>query len=95
MAQNNTLKKFHKEAKGIHELGISLDNISHDDKKDIADYTQQEVVAEAKYVLSTFYEGGHCNNDELGDEDQEVRRFARKQVGQLKRFIKRYSKASR
>jgi hypothetical protein len=85
------MAKFHEEAKKIHELGVSLENISNDDGKEITDYTQAEIVDEARYVLSTFFEGGHCNNDDLTGKDKELRSSAKRQVAQLKRLIKKYN----
>lgn len=85
------MKAFHKQAIAIHELGVSLENISNDDRKEISDYTQSEIVAEAEYVLSTFKEGGHINNDELNDPDPEISKPMKKQLAQLQRFIKEWS----
>ena len=75
------------------ELIESLNNISHDDKCSIQDYSNQELVAEARYVLSCFYEGGHNNNAALNGEHDEPnfnRAWALKEVKALKKFIKKY-----
>jgi len=85
---------IHDEATKIDELAYFLDNISHDDKKQITDYTAAEIVAEAKYVLGLFLDPneGHINNEALrGDEGPAQRQWARKQVRQLKAFIKKHS----
>lgn len=73
----------------IRELQVSLGNIAHDDKRLIESYTTEEILAEAKYVLSTFNEGGHQNNDELNCEfgDRDLQHAARKQVAALKRLL--------
>jgi hypothetical protein len=85
---------IHAEAMKIEELAYNLGNISHDDKKQITDYTVAEIVAEAKYVLGLFVDPneGHINNEALrGDEGPDQRRWAQKQVRQLKAFIKKHS----
>jgi hypothetical protein len=85
---------IHAEAMKIDELAYNLGNISHDDKKQITDYTVDEIVNEAKYVLGLFLNPneGHINNEALrGDEGPEQRQWARKQVRQLKAFIKKHS----
>ena len=77
-----------------NELFESLSNIASDDKKQIEDYTQIELVNEAKYVLSTFHEGGHSNNDWLTGEydiDGTGKKGAKKEVKALNNFIKKYS----
>jgi len=84
---------FIKAAMAIGELAISLENISADDKKQISDYTQAEVVKEAKYVLGKFTgeSGGYEQEEELnGDHGIEQQRWAQKEVRKLKSFIKKY-----
>jgi len=56
-----------KAAVKIRQLHQTLLNISEDDGKEIEDYTDSEIVNEAKYVLSTYFERGHINNDELNE----------------------------
>jgi hypothetical protein len=80
-------KTILQKAMTIRELEVTLENISVDDKRSIESYTDAEILHEAKYVLSCFYEGGHCNNDDLHSDDPEVRRDARKQVAALKRLL--------
>jgi hypothetical protein len=77
-------------ALAIGELSESLFNISADDKKQLFDYSQQEIVNEAKYILSTFYESGHNNNDWLLGEWGLDPKEAKEQVKLLKKFIKQY-----
>ena len=81
---------FLKDAFKSYELHFSLDNISTDDGKEIEDYTPQEVIAEARYVLSCFYEGGHLNNEWLNSHIKEDRKSAQQEVKALKSFIKKY-----
>lgn len=47
------------------------------------DWNLRDMVAECDYVLSTYYEVGHCN-EELKHEDYKE---WRSHVGKLKRFI--------
>jgi hypothetical protein len=84
---------FLKDAFKSYELHFSLDNISTDDGKEIEDYTPQEVIAEARYVLSCFYEGGHLNNEWLNSDNKDERRDALNEVKALKAFIKKHEVA--
>lgn len=76
------------------ELSINLENWLCDDLSlhDITDLTPRQIVVEAKYVLSTFFESGHSNNDILNCESSEDRKYAKKEVRALKAFIKKYDK---
>lgn len=73
----------------IRELQESLENISSDDKRPLDSYSDAEIIDEAKFVLSCFYEAGHNSNDELICEygDKDAQREARKQVAALKKLI--------
>ncbi len=85
---------IHTDAMKIDELAYTLNNISTDDKKAIADYTKVEVIEEAKYVLNLFINSayGHINYEALiGDEGADQQKWAKRQVRQLRTFIKKYS----
>jgi hypothetical protein len=86
----NFSKEFDRDAFKSYELWFSMQNISTDDGKEIEDYTPQEVIAEARYVLSCFYEGGHLNNEWLNSDNKDERRDALNEVKALKAFIKKY-----
>jgi hypothetical protein len=76
----------------IHELWTVMENISYDDKRKIDSYSKAELVHEAKWVLSCYYEGGHSFNEDLkGDNGSEVQGQAKKDVAKLRAFIQRYS----
>ncbi len=49
----------------------------------------RDMVAEADYILSTYYEHGHVNNDLL-NEGVETRKAWRRETGRLRRFIEAY-----
>jgi len=74
----------------IGELELTLNNISFDDRRALESYSDAEILAEARYVLSTFHEGGHMNNDDLVCRygDKAAQREARKQVAALNRLLK-------
>ena len=67
MSDNNK-NQFLKRAFKHSYLHSSLETISGDDKKEIEDYTLEELVDEAEYCLTTYFESGHINNP---DEDFE------------------------
>lgn len=75
------------------ELELSLENISQDDGCEISDYSERELLDETRYVLSTFTEGGHINNDEMmghDEDDPERRKEMRRQFRAMQRFVKKY-----
>ena len=75
-------------ALSIRELEVTLENISSDDKRPIESYTDEEILAEAEYVLDCFYEGGHTSHDELyGVYGPEAQQSARKQVKDLNSLL--------
>lgn len=87
--------KFYQDAKNCsNELNINLENWLCDDLSlhDITDLTPKQIIDEAKYVLSTFFEIGHANNDALNSEFDFDRQDARKEIKSLKAFIRKYDK---
>lgn len=82
-------KTLLQKALNIRELEVTLKNISLDDKRAIESYTDEEILEEARYVLSTFFEGGHQNNDDLICEygDKAAQREAKQQVAALRKMV--------
>jgi hypothetical protein len=83
-----------KSAMAISELANSLDNISTDDKKQIEDYTDAEILHEAKYVLGLFTDPNesHWNAEDLrGENGESQQKWAKAEVRKLQAFIKKYS----
>lgn len=50
----------------------------------------RDMVAECDYVLSCYYEEGHCNADMKKSSDEMERKMWKSETGKLKRFIERY-----
>ena len=74
----------------IDELMTTLENCASDDKRELTDWTDAELMEEAKYVLSTFREGGHANHDEMTDSDNydiEHRTMMRRQYKALIKLV--------
>lgn len=75
----------------IDELEVSLRNISEDDKREVSSYSQKEIVDEAKWVLSVYYESGTISNERLnGEWGAFDKKAAQTDVKKLKAFIKKY-----
>ena len=55
-----------------------------------SEWNLRDMVAECDYQLSTYYEGGHCNEEMRHSDDEDERKVWRSEVGKLSRFIKRY-----
>jgi hypothetical protein len=82
-----------KSALAIDELKNDLQNIATDDKKEIDQYTDKEILAEAKYVFEMFLNGTnpHWNYEDLqGENGPEQQKWARSEVRKLKAFIKKF-----
>jgi hypothetical protein len=83
-----------KAALAIDELAYDLENISADDKKEIEDYTDAEIVKEAEYVLSQFVDPNetHWNAEDLRGENGPTQKvWAKGQVRKLKALIKEFA----
>ena len=83
-----------KSALAISELQYVLDNISTDDKKQIEDYTDAEILHEANYALGLFTNPNetHWNAEDYRGENGEAQQaWAKAEVRKLKAFIKKYS----
>lgn len=80
------------EAMKISELAYQLTNISTDDKRDLESYSNKELIEEAEYLLSTYFEGGHQNHDDLHNhyDDKEAQREARKNLRALKKLLAKH-----
>lgn len=50
----------------------------------------RDLVAEADYTLSNYYEDGHINGDMRYSDDPEERKMWKSETGKLQRFIKAY-----
>jgi len=71
---------------------VFINNLCVDDGKDINDYTDEELIAEAKYQLGMYYETDTRNNDMLiGEYTDEEQRIAQREVKQIKRFLSKYA----
>ena len=57
------------------------------------DYTDQEIIDEAEYRLSTYFEEGHINNDMRVDEEGVGNDVAVKDIRMLIAFLKKFKTA--
>jgi hypothetical protein len=83
-----------KSAMSISELANSLENISSSDKNVLENYTDAEILHEAKYVLGLFTDPNetHWNAEDLrGENGPEQQKWAKAEVRKLQAFIKKYS----
>ena len=82
---------IHEASVKIYELDFNLDTIGECDGKEREDYTPQEILEEAKYVLSCYYEGGHISNEALiGEYGSSEQRGAEREVAKLHRLIAKF-----
>ena len=90
--KNQMDNKIYLDCWSSDELGINIENWLCDANIKLHNLTPMQIVDEAKYVLSTFFESGHSNNDILNCEFLEDRKYAKKEVKTLKTFINKYDK---
>jgi hypothetical protein len=76
-------------ALAIDELSHTLGNVCCDTHREVADLPDEEIVSEAAYVLSCFFEAGHINNEALVDD----RKWALSEIRKLRSLLKKYRKA--
>jgi hypothetical protein len=95
---NNIKKRLLERAFKHPYLGDSINNIALSDKKEVSDYTIEELVEEVEYCLTTYFEDGHINNPDSYDAQCEFERDERKSLlkerSQLKRIYLDYKKFS-
>ena len=58
--------------------------------EDTEGWNIRDMVAECDYVLSCYFENGHCNADLRYSDEPEERKLWRSETGKLKRFIAAY-----
>ena len=78
----------------VDELIRSFRNVlCLDDNKELEDYSNEEILYEANYILSCYYESGHQNNFMLlGENGKEEKAIANKEVKKLRKFINKWEK---
>lgn len=71
---------------------VFLNNLCVDDNKNVNDYTDEEIIAEAKYQLDLYFENGTLNNEMwCGEHGRKEQRKAEKEVDQICKFLKKYA----
>ena len=84
------MKKILKDLERIQELRYTMENVCIDTKIPLERWTDHQLVEEAEYVLSCFYEPGHINHDDRFGDDKDLAKNLNKQIRLLKKFIKEY-----
>ena len=84
-------KKAVKRYNGIMEsIGYEHLTIGTKFSENTENWNIRDLVAEADYVLLTYYEDGHANGDLRYSEEAEERKMWKSETGRLQRFIKAY-----
>jgi len=80
----------------IPEMVFAFETICEDDTKPGGkevtpeDYTDQEIIEEAEYRLSTYFEDGHINDEMRNDDEGVGQKVALKDIRMLIAFLKKY-----
>jgi len=83
----------------IPEMVFAFETICEDDSKSQGrevtpeDYTDEEIVSEAEFRLSTYFEAGHINDDMRIDDEGVGQKVAIKDIKMLIAFLKKYKTA--
>ena len=71
----------------METIGYEFNTIGTSLSEDTENWNLRDMVAECDYVLSTYYEDGHCNCEMRFSDDEDDRKAWVSEVGRLKRFI--------
>ena len=52
--------------------------------------TPKKLIDDAEYVLDTFYENGHCRNEQLKEGNTEQRQECKDEIKQIRKWIKKW-----
>ena len=74
----------------MNQVGYEHRTIGEPLSEDTENWNIRDMVAEMDYVLSTYYEVGHCNEEMRHSEEEIERRSWRNETGRMKRFLKKY-----
>ena len=74
----------------METCGYEFNTIGTSLSEGTENWNLRDMVAECDYVLSTYYEDGHCNCEMKFSEDEDDRKRWVSEVGMLKRFIKHW-----
>ena len=92
-----TERKIVQDAKKIEELmwqlEVNADQEIMDELKprEIEEYPDEEILSEAQYVLSTYYDDSHHHGKNFLELAIEARKEARAEVRRLKKLLEKYS----
>lgn len=75
----------------MEHCGYEHETIGTDFSEDTDDWNLRDMVAEMDYVLSTYYESGHCNNEMRYSDNPDERKAWRNDTARIKRFIVKYA----
>ena len=48
------------------------------------------LISDAKYVLATYYENGHCRGEQLKEGTTEQKKECREEIKQIRKWIKKW-----
>ena len=84
------MRKILRDLEKIEELRYTMENVCTDTKTTLNQWSDHQLVEEAEYVLSCFYEPGHIIHDDRFGDDKDLAKNLNKQIRLLKKFIKQY-----
>lgn len=74
----------------MERIGYEYNTIGMKRSEETDNWNLRDMVAECDYVLSCYYESGHCNCEMRYSDDIEERKMWKSETGKLSRFIKAY-----
>ena len=89
--KNLNMKSAIKRYNGIMGvIGYEHNTINTEFSENTEGWNIRDMVAECDYVLSCYYEDGHCNAALRYSEYEKDRKMWKSETGKLKRFIESY-----
>lgn len=90
MKELNLAKVINRYNSIMNDLCYEHNTISTGLSETTGNWNLRDMVAECDYLLSTFYEEGHANNEGQYDESEEIRKAWGSSTRRLRNFIKAY-----
>lgn len=75
----------------MNSIGYEHNTIGTPFSEHTEGWNLRDMVAEADYTLSTYYEDGHANAEMRRSREPDERAYWRSETGRLKRFISTYA----
>ena len=90
--EKSTYLQMRAEMWNIGELEYACICVMESNGRDYYDYgfPPTRLIDEAEYVLATYYEDGHCRNEQLKEGNSEEKQECKDEIKQIRKWIKKW-----